>query len=314
MKRSVKLLMGAGSAVALLAALNDRVRWNVGPAPRWVEGEAHFYQWREGAVSYQVAGPQDAPALLLLHAPGLTASSFEFRRVFGLLTRDFRVYLPDLLGYGRSERPAIRYTADTYVDLWDDFARDVIGRPAHVVASGLSCSHVVAAAGRHPERFGALMLIGPAGAGALPVWTRVLGALFDALLRLPIIGTAVFNLLVSRAPLSYYLCQYVYGTPCAFSEATLADHYTVSHQPEARWAPAAWASGQLYRDVSAEFVALPGAVCIVYGRQARPAAIAEARACAVLRPDVPVEVVDLAGSAVAEEQPEAIVRLLQRMI
>ena len=254
MKRSVKLVMGAGAALGLLAAFNDRVRWNVGPAPRWVEGESHFYQWREGAISYQVAGPADAPALLLLHAPGLAASSYEFRRVFGPLAQDFRVYLPDLLGYGRSERPSIRYTADTYVDLWSDFARDVIDRPAHIVASGLSCAHVIAAAARHGGRFGKLILLGPVGAGELPGWRRIAGAPLHAKLRIPIVGTAAFNLLVSKAPLSYYLCQYVYGTPCALTEATLADYYTVSHQPGAKWAPAAWAAGRLYRDVSIEFV------------------------------------------------------------
>jgi pimeloyl-ACP methyl ester carboxylesterase len=53
---------------------------------------------------------------------------------------------------------------------------------------------------------------------------------------------------------------------------------------------------------------------VICGRQLTPAAAAEAQAFAGFRPDAPLETVDLAGAAVAEEQPEAFVRLLRRLL
>ena len=128
MRRAAKVILGAGATLGVLAAFNNWVRRAVGPVPRWVDGEPHFYQWREGAVYYETAGPQDGRALLLIHGINAAASGYEMQRIFKpLATAGFRVYLPDLLGFGRSERPRLAYTAETFVDLWCDFARDVIG-------------------------------------------------------------------------------------------------------------------------------------------------------------------------------------------
>src|SRR5512135_2472794 len=127
MRAWVKLALGAGLVTGAAAIFNEWANWNVAPVKRCLEGEPHFYQWREGAIYYEVAGPRDGPPLLLLHGINAAAGSCEMQAVFlPLAAAGFRVYLPDLLGYGRSERPHTTYTADTYVDLWSDFTRDVV--------------------------------------------------------------------------------------------------------------------------------------------------------------------------------------------
>jgi pimeloyl-ACP methyl ester carboxylesterase len=300
--------------LGLLAAINDRVRWNVGPVPRCVDGEPHFYQWREGAVYYEVAGPADAPVLLLIHGINAAASSYELRRIFRPLAEHYRVYLPDLLGCGRSERPPVDYTSDTFVDLWCDFARDVIGRPAPVIASSLSCAHVIAAAGRHPERFGKLILICPTGVGSLTARPGVLGFLFHQFLRSPIVGMAFFNLLASRPSLAYYLRHQVYADPGAVTEAMVDDYFTVSHQPGARWVPASFLSAYLNRDVSRAFAGLPNPMHIVWGQEAQLTPVERVAAFRALRPDVPVDIFDRAGLLPHDEQPEEFVRLARSIL
>ena len=94
MRRTVKVALGTAGALGLLAAFNDWARWNVGPVPRWVNGEPHFYQWREGAIYYEAAGPRDVPPLLLLHGINAAASSYEMRHIFPGLAENYRVYLP----------------------------------------------------------------------------------------------------------------------------------------------------------------------------------------------------------------------------
>ena len=50
---------------------------------------------------------------MLLHGIYAGASSFEFRRIFDALATHFRVFAPDLPGFGLSARPArLYFTAD----------------------------------------------------------------------------------------------------------------------------------------------------------------------------------------------------------
>src|SRR2546426_8761685 len=72
-------------------------------------GEARIYRWKDGHIYYKVLGPTDAPSLVLLHAPGIGASAYEMRKVAGTLAQQYRVYVPDLLGFGLPDRPQIEY-------------------------------------------------------------------------------------------------------------------------------------------------------------------------------------------------------------
>ena len=58
---------------------------------------------RSGAVQWhvQIAGPEDAPAILLVHGTG--AASHSFRDLLPLLAESYRVILPDLPGHGFTE-------------------------------------------------------------------------------------------------------------------------------------------------------------------------------------------------------------------
>jgi pimeloyl-ACP methyl ester carboxylesterase len=67
---------------------------------------------------YREAGPEDAPAIVLLH--GFPASSFMFRDLIPLLAGRHRVIAPDHLGFGLSDAPRadeFDYTFDALTDL-----------------------------------------------------------------------------------------------------------------------------------------------------------------------------------------------------
>jgi pimeloyl-ACP methyl ester carboxylesterase len=60
-------------------------------------------------VFVREAGPQDAPAIVLLH--GFPSSSHMFRDLIPLLADRFRVVAPDLIGFGHSDAPPVdRFT------------------------------------------------------------------------------------------------------------------------------------------------------------------------------------------------------------
>lgn len=67
---------------------------------------------------YREAGPQDAPALVLLH--GFPTSSFMFRDLIPRLADRYHVIAPDHLGFGLSDAPTVDefdYTFDALTDL-----------------------------------------------------------------------------------------------------------------------------------------------------------------------------------------------------
>src|SRR5664279_2252642 len=70
------------------------------------------------------AGPPAAPPVLLLHGIYAGAHSYEWRNLVPLLTPDFRVDAPDLLGAGRSDRPDLEYTRSTIQEVVDALMRN----------------------------------------------------------------------------------------------------------------------------------------------------------------------------------------------
>jgi pimeloyl-ACP methyl ester carboxylesterase len=66
----------------------------------------HRYATVEGRqLFYREAGPQDGPAVVLLH--GFPASSFMFRGLVPVLAGRYRVIAPDHLGFGFSDAPPV---------------------------------------------------------------------------------------------------------------------------------------------------------------------------------------------------------------
>ncbi len=66
--------------------------------------------------------------VLLIHDLNHYSSSMEWDKVIGTLSKEHTVYMIDLLGCGKSDKPAITYTCYLYVQLLTDFIRDIIGK------------------------------------------------------------------------------------------------------------------------------------------------------------------------------------------
>ena len=76
----------------------------------------------------------EGPPILLIHGIHPSAWSYEWRNNVDSLARTNTVYTIDLLGFGRSDRPAIRYSARLYISLISDFVSRVIDEPTVLVA------------------------------------------------------------------------------------------------------------------------------------------------------------------------------------
>lgn len=303
------LAMASVGAVGALALANWLARLGVGAPEASLDGETGYYPWTQGAVRYTVKGRGEPLALIHGIYPG--ASSFEYRKVFDRLAENYRVFALDLLGFGMSGRPAIDYTPALYVELIEDFLRQVVGatdQPAHVIASGFSAAFAIQAAARRPRQFGGLVLIEPVG---LPGDERPAGRLAlaarRALLRSPLIGEGLYNLAVSRPGLRLLLGATAYSGTRQVSDDILDQYYVMAHQPGARFAPADALAGALDAPISATFATLQAPTLLIWGRRDHGAPVSRARAFQELRPGLELRMFPTGGMP-QEEAPDAFLR------
>jgi pimeloyl-ACP methyl ester carboxylesterase len=269
------MLSVAGSVVGL-AVLNRRLE-KVGEPARLAGGEERRYSWRGWRLAYQVAGKVGAPPVLLVHGVYAGASSYEFRKNFSELSEDFRVYALDLLGCGLSERPRRRYEPEDVAAQVEDFTREEIEAPTHLISSSLSAALVVPAAVRSPRLFKRLVLICPTGLGSLDQTSGRLGDAIYSPFRMPIFGNTLYNAIVSRRGIRYYLSSMAYHNPKSLTNKLVEDYYRTSHQPGARYLPAAFVSGKLNLGLTDYWPRVPHKTLIVWGQEARTTPVSQAQ-------------------------------------
>ena len=259
-----------------LAALNRRLE-KIGEPARLAGGEARRYNWRGWRLAYRVAGDPQAPPVLLVHGVYAGASSYEFRKNFLELAEDFRVYALDLLGCGLSERPRRRYGPEDVAAQVEDFAREEIGAPAHLIASSLSAALVVPVAVRSPRLFKKLILICPTGLGSLDRPSERLGDAVYGLFRAPVLGDSLYNAIVSQRGIRYYLGGMTYHEPKSVTDQLVETYYHTSHQPGAKYFPAAFVSGKLNLSLADYWPRVPHKNLIAWGQEARTTPVSQAQ-------------------------------------
>ncbi len=267
-------LASVGVAALGLAAVNGRLARRGGPLASSIGGETRYYRWRGHDLAYTIAG--EGEPLLLVHGVYAGASSFEFRKNVEELSRSFRVYALDLLGCGMSDRPRLRYGPEDVTAQIEDFAREEIGAPTHLVASSLTAALAMPALVRSPRLFKKLILICPTGYSSLERPSGVLGDAIQGLFLAPVIGDSLYHAIVSRAGIKYFLGRMSYYDPRFVTEDLIESYYRTSHQPGARYFPAAFVSGKLNLGVADYWPRAPHRTMICWGREAKTTPVYEA--------------------------------------
>ena len=121
-------------------------------------------------VHYYVLGPSSGPPVVLVH--GLGGRAEDWRNLAPYLTRaGYRVYLPDLPGYGQSEKPvgfsySVPDEAGVVVGFFDALGLKQVGLGGWSMGGWI----VQRIAVDHPDRVRKLMLFDSAGLAVKPDW------------------------------------------------------------------------------------------------------------------------------------------------
>lgn len=137
--------------------------------------EPHYGEIEGLRIAWVDEGPRDAPAILLLH--GEPTWSYLYRHVIAGLSDRFRLLAPDLIGFGRSDKPAdiAAYTYENHVR-WMLRWLDLVGATDITLFcqdwGGLIGLRLVAA---RPERFARVIVANtglPVGTGATEAFNQ----------------------------------------------------------------------------------------------------------------------------------------------
>jgi alpha-beta hydrolase superfamily lysophospholipase len=238
------------------------------PLPAAVSGERRELSSRAGRLSYYEAGG-DGPPLLLVHSVNAAGSAYEVRPLYERYKTARKVYALELPGFGFSERRAHVYTprlmTDAILAMVEEIGRRAATSappPIDALALSLSAEFLARAATEMPAAFRSLALVSPTGfdARASRREARAGGPgmplLRDAL-SFPLWSRSLYDLLVSRASIRYFLGR-TWGSP-AIDEGLLEYDYLTTHQPGAQHAPYSFVSGLLF---SADIVQIYDALTV----------------------------------------------------
>jgi pimeloyl-ACP methyl ester carboxylesterase len=125
-------------------------------------------------MHYEVEGPEDGPPVVLIHGLGSRAEDWRNLTPY-LRNAGFRVYLPDLIGYGRSDAPAnFSYSVHDEATIVSGFLNAL--NLKQVDLGGWSMGGAIAqhVAVQEPNRIRRLILYDAAGLYVLPTWNMKL--------------------------------------------------------------------------------------------------------------------------------------------
>jgi pimeloyl-ACP methyl ester carboxylesterase len=291
-----------GGTVGALALYNKLTESRVGEPNIVLKGEERRYPWKYGDVFYQVRGSRDAKPLLLIHGFGPGASSFEWRKNAEALAEQFRVYTLDLLGFGLSDRPPIDYTVETFTDLISDFLKEAIGKPAVVVAHGLTCAYVIADAYRRPQLFERLVLVSPPPAILQESFPGPGNTALKFMLRIPILGQFIYNILASRPVIESYYDRQGYHNPGLITGELVENVYINAHQSNSRYPAASLISNSLAMDVHEPLARLQVPILAVWCREDIYAPAETSEAFKLVNASIDTRILDHCSQQIQDEQ------------
>ncbi len=271
-----------------------------------------FYTWKSHDIHYIKRG-WDEP-LVLVHNLYAGASHEEFERNIDALSRHFTVYAIDLLGFGLSDAPHIRYTANTYKTLVHDFLVNVVQQPAHLLAAGLSCAYIADVAVWRPHLVRSLTMICPRSeptTSNLPKW---IAAIRHFLISSPTIGSGYYETLSSDWEIHSFLQQCFANPKRHITREKISRMVEHAGRPGSAYPYASLVTGYLDTDLLKTLPHVHQPTLLIWGAQARPTPVEHSvRLHALLRRGR-LDVVEAAGSWPHDEQSRVVNELIEAFV
>jgi len=305
--RRFLIIIGSGIAIIVLLLLvsyrlTDQEKITLSDTVR-LALPGQFVKLPLGVVHYELAGPDDAPTVVLVH--GFSVPYYIWDPTFKALTQaGFRVLRYDLYGRGFSDRPEKNYDLDLFVTQLEELlpALNIQG-PVDLVGLSMGGPIVASFANHHPDQVRSLILIDPEVA---PVSTQ---RIFP--LNIPLVGEYLMTIYVAPVELPKTQSDDFYR-PDRFPDWEAM--YRVQLQYKGfRRAILSTIRLQPGMDSLAEFGAvgqqnLPA--LLIWGREDKTVSSADMQQLVKLIPGIEYHIIEEAGHIPQYERPEVVNPLL----
>jgi pimeloyl-ACP methyl ester carboxylesterase len=272
---------------------------------------SRYYTWHHGQVHYQKRGMGDP--LVLVHNVYPGASHEEYSHNLDELARHFTVYAIDLLGFGESDAPRIKYTAATYTELIFDFLREEVAAPAHVLSSGLSCAYVTEVAAWRSNLFRKLVFLCPRSEPTgldIPRWVAPIR---HFMLSTPAVADGHYEAMTGRYELTTFLNNNFHN-PKHVTADLVGRLFENARRPGAIGPYASLLTGYLDSHLLSWLPKVENEILLVWGRHARPTPVEHSVRLTAIARRSRLEVVENAGAWVHDEQSAAVNKLVVRYL
>jgi pimeloyl-ACP methyl ester carboxylesterase len=205
------------------------------------------WQWENQPIRVVYESLGTGSPLLLLPAFSTVSMRSEMGEIGKLLSPHFQVTAVDWPGFGQSSRIPVDYQPALYQKFLQDFVASVFDKPVIVIAAGHSAAYVLQVANKISTAFSRIVLIAPTWRGPLPtmgVNSQVAG-IFRGMVRSPIVGQLLYKLNTVPSFLSLMYRRHVYVDETKLTPSFIQYKWNNTQQPGARFAPAAFVTGNL---------------------------------------------------------------------
>ena len=305
--RRLVIIFGSGITVIVLIllisySLIDQEKITLNDTTR-ASLPGQFVKLSLGVVHYELAGPETAPTIVLVH--GFSVPYYIWDQTFAALTQaGFRVLRYDLYGRGFSDRPEKDYNLDLYDAQLEGLLSALnIQGPVDLVGLSMGGPIVASYAEHHPDQVRSLILIDPEVAPVsisqifplnLPLVGEYLMTVFVAPVQLPKSQSADFY-----RPDKFPDWEAMFRVQLQYKGFKQAILSSIRHMPS--------------MDAAAEYRAvgkqkLP--VLLIWGREDKTVSAADIQQLEKLIPGIEYHVIEEAGHIPQYERPEVVNPLL----
>lgn len=226
-KKIKKLLVFSAATFAGMYAYNKIVE-NTSTRKNLLKTDpGEFFEWNHGRIFYTKNGT--GKPLLLIHDINTKSSGEEWSKINKKLAKKHTVYTIDLIGCGRSDKPAIQYTNYLYVQLITTFIKEVIKEKTDVIASNIAASTVFMTNAMDKTLFDKIILINPVAIDKMEELPNTLLKFKQRCFQLPIVGTFLYNILNSPAKIDILFKTKYFANPQMVTPKHIETYYESAH-------------------------------------------------------------------------------------
>lgn len=253
--------------------------------------------------------------LVFLHGLGGGSSAYEWSKVYPAFAPHYRILAPDLIGWGRSDRPEREYRLEDYLTTITEFIEKTCTRPVTAIASSLTAAMTIRVAIERPELFRSLILTNPTGLSDFGQdYTR---NFFTQLVTTPFLDRLIYKAAIAtREGISTFLAQRQFANADRIYPEIVEAYLQSAQQENAEYSALDFVRGNQCFDLALYLpqLTVPGA--IFWGKQAKFTSVETGKRLAELNPQAirEFQILEDAGLTPQLELPAITIGLIHKFL